>query len=77
MEKLTLWTRNVSIEFPGVKALTDTILSRYRRDPRGVMGANGAGKPTLMKCSRSQPGLNGRVYLNDRVVDLRTTIGAK
>ncbi len=78
MEKLTLGTRNVSIEFPGVKALTDVNFEVTTGEIRAVVGANGAGKSTLMKIlAGANPGYTGEVTLNNQVIDLRTTMAAK
>ena len=78
MEKLTLGTRNVSIEFPGVKALTNVNFEVTTGEIRAVVGANGAGKSTLMKIlAGANPGYTGEVYLNDQVIDLSTTMAAK
>jgi len=44
MDKLTLTTKNVSIEFPGVKALTNVDFEISTGEIRAVVGANGAGK---------------------------------
>ena len=49
MEKIKLTTHNVSIEFPGVKALDDINFEVSTGEIRAVVGANGAGKSTLMK----------------------------
>ena len=49
MDKITLGTRKVSIEFPGVKALSDVDFEISTGMIHAVMGANGAGKSTLMK----------------------------
>ena len=44
MGKITLGTRNVSIEFPGVKALSDVNFEVSTGMIHALMGANGAGK---------------------------------
>lgn len=78
MEKITLGTRKVSIEFPGVKALSDVDFEIQTGVIHAVMGANGAGKSTLMKVlAGSNPDYTGEVLYNGNVVDLRNTAAAK
>lgn len=78
MEKIVLKTKNVSISFPGVKALDSVDFEVSTGEIRAVVGANGAGKSTLMKVlAGANPTYTGEVLLNDEVVDLRTPIEAK
>ena len=78
MDKITLGTKNVSIEFPGVKALSDVDFEISTGTIHAVMGANGAGKSTLMKVlAGSNPGYTGDVLYNGNVVEVRTPIAAK
>ncbi len=46
---LILEMRDISKEFPGVKALSDVSMSVRRGDVHAICGENGAGKSTLMK----------------------------
>jgi len=78
MEKLALETNNVSIEFPGVKALANVDFKVSTGEIRAVVGANGAGKSTLMKIlAGANPTYTGDVLLNGKVVDLRSTMAAQ
>lgn len=77
-QKITLGTRQVSIEFPGVKALSNCDFEISTGMIHAVMGANGAGKSTLMKVlAGSNPGYTGDVLYNGGVVELRTPLAAK
>lgn len=78
MEKKTLGTKNVSIEFPGVRALDNVDFEISTGEVRALVGANGAGKSTLMKVlAGANPTYTGECYLNGEHVDLRTPLGAK
>jgi len=78
MSKITLETRNVSIEFPGVKALDNVNFSVSTGEIRAVVGANGAGKSTLMKVlAGANPSYTGEVLINGKKVDLKTPVDAK
>lgn len=77
-DKITLGTKKVSIEFPGVKALSDVDFEISTGTIHAVMGANGAGKSTLMKVlAGSNPGYTGEVLYNGEAVEVRTPIAAK
>ena len=50
MQDILLEIKDVSKEFPSVKALSDVSLTVRRGTVHALMGENGAGKSTLMKC---------------------------
>lgn len=78
MEKITLETKGVSIEFPGVKALSDIDFSISTGTIHALMGANGAGKSTLMKVlAGANPTYTGEVLYNGKPVELRHPMDAK
>ncbi len=78
MDRIKLSTKNVSIEFPGVKALEDINFEVSTGEIRAVVGANGAGKSTLMKVlSGANPDYTGAVFLDEKEVELRTPVDAK
>ena len=78
MDKITLGTKNVSIEFPGVKALSNVDFEIETGKIHAVLGANGAGKSTLMKVlAGSNPDYTGDVLYNGKVVELRKPVAAK
>lgn len=78
MEKITLGAKNVSMEFPGVKALSGVDFEVTTGEIHAVVGANGAGKSTLMKVlAGANPDYTGEVLLQGKPVELRTPIAAK
>ena len=78
MDRISLGTRKVSIEFPGVKALNQVDFEVSTGEIRAVVGANGAGKSTLMKVlAGANPEYTGEVFLNGKAVELRTPLAAK
>ena len=77
-KKIRLEVKNVSIEFPGVKALSEVNFAVETGDIRAVVGANGAGKSTLMKVLTGvNPGYTGEIYFNGEKVDIRSPQKAK
>jgi len=50
MQEYLLEMKNISKEFPSVKALSDVTFRLRRGTVHALMGENGAGKSTLMKC---------------------------
>ena len=78
MDRISLGTRKVSIEFPGVKALNQVDFEVSTGEIRAVVGANGAGKSTLMKVlAGANPEYTGEVCRNGKAVELRTPLSAK
>ena len=67
MDRISLGTRKVSIEFPGVKALNQVDFEVSTGEIRAVVGANGAGKSTLMKVlAGANPEYTGEVCRNGK-----------
>ena len=78
MDRITIGTKNVSIEFPGVKALSNVDFEISTGTIHAVMGANGAGKSTLMKVlAGANPTYTGEVLYNGKTVELRNPMSAK
>ncbi len=77
-QRLKLEVKDVSIEFPGVKALSNVDFVMETGDIRAVVGANGAGKSTLMKVlAGANPGYTGDVYFGGEKADLSSPAKAK
>lgn len=65
--------KNITIEFPGVKALNEVHFSTQSGTSHALIGANGAGKSTLMKVlSGAYNHYTGEIYLNGKKVDIRS-----
>ncbi|MGI6176240.1 MAG: sugar ABC transporter ATP-binding protein [Christensenellales bacterium] len=63
---------NISIEFPGVKALDDVSFDLKKGEVHVLLGENGAGKSTLMKIlSGVYKRSTGTVYLNGKRIDFQ------
>ncbi|MDQ0252829.1 ribose transport system ATP-binding protein [Evansella vedderi] len=61
--------KNITREFPGVKALNDVSFNIRRGEIHALVGENGAGKSTLMKIlSGVQDPSKGKIYLNGKEV---------
>ncbi len=74
----TVAMESISIEFPGVKALSDVDLNLRSGTIHALVGANGAGKSTLMKVlSGAYNHYTGRIFVNGQEVDIRTPRDAK
>ncbi len=70
--------KNISIEFPGVKALTNVNFQIESGAIHALLGANGAGKSTLMKIlGGAYDHYHGTIRFDGREVDIRTPRDAK
>ena len=69
MQDILLEMKNISKEFPSVKALDDVSLTVRRGTVHALMGENGAGKSTLMKCLFGIYGADkGQIFLEGKEV---------
>lgn len=70
--------KNISIEFPGVKALKDVDLTVETGRIYALVGTNGAGKSTLMKVLSGAYGhYTGSIYIDGEEVTIRLPREAK
>ncbi|WNF23833.1 sugar ABC transporter ATP-binding protein [Mesobacillus jeotgali] len=75
---MKLQMKNISIEFPGVRALNDVDFSTETGRIHALIGANGAGKSTLMKVlSGAHDHYTGEIQLNGESVEIRTPADAQ
>ena len=66
--------KNITVQFPGVKALDDVSFSLRRGEVHVLLGENGAGKSTLVKVLSGVYKRNsGEVYVDGKAVEFRTT----
>lgn len=78
MDRIKLETKNISIEFPGVKALDKVNFEVSTKEILAVVGANGAGKSTLMKVlAGANPRYTGDILINGEKFEIRTPVEAK
>lgn len=64
---------NISIEFPGVKALDEVSITLKKGEVHVLLGENGAGKSTLMKIlSGVYRRTTGKIYFKGEEVDFQT-----
>ncbi len=70
--------RNISVEFPGVKALQNVDCDFKGGEVKAVVGANGAGKSTLMKVlSGVNSNYTGEITIDGKPVQISNTKVAK
>ena len=78
MRSILLEARDISVAFPGVKALDHVDFQLSPGEIHALVGANGAGKSTLMKVlAGANPGYQGEIWLDGRKVELRTPAAAQ
>lgn len=65
--------KNISIEFPGVKALDQVNFTLKKGTVHALIGANGAGKSTLMKVlSGAHSHFDGTIHINGQAASIQT-----
>lgn len=74
----TLEMKNISIEFPGVKALNQVDFSMKTGEIQALIGANGAGKSTLMKVlSGAYDHYTGEIWFDGQNLKIRSPKNAQ
>ncbi len=78
MKNSKLEMKNISIEFPGVKALDGVDFSLTCSSSHALIGANGAGKSTLMKVlAGAHKHYTGEILIDGKQVSIRSPKDAK
>ncbi|WP_106769229.1 sugar ABC transporter ATP-binding protein [Paenibacillus faecalis] len=77
-QAIRLEMKQISIEFPGVKALDNVDFATETGSSHALIGANGAGKSTLMKVlSGAYSHYTGEIYIDGQLVHIRSPKDAK
>ncbi|MDY6868801.1 MAG: ATP-binding cassette domain-containing protein, partial [Chloroflexota bacterium] len=78
MEKHKIELREITVEFPGVKALDNVDFNIESGEVRAVVGENGAGKSTLMKVlSGVYSHYTGDIFIDGVLTHIDSPIEAK
>jgi len=78
MNEIKLEMKDISIEFPGVKALSNVDFSLTGGTIHALIGANGAGKSTLMKVlAGANTHYTGKIFVDGEPVEIRSPKDAK
>ena len=80
MSDLILQMKNITKEFPGVRALSDVSLEVSRGEIHALCGENGAGKSTLMKVlSGVEPfkSYTGEIFFNNELCHFQGIKGSE
>ncbi len=77
-ENVLLDVRKIEMKFPGVKALDGVDFQARRGEVHAIMGENGAGKSTIIKCITGvHHKTGGHVYFNGKEIAPKTTSEAQ
>lgn len=78
MNQHSLEMQDISVEFPGVKAIEKADITFKTGEIHALVGANGAGKSTLMKVlSGVNTHYKGQIYLDGTPIEIRSPKEAK
>lgn len=78
VKRQKLEMKDISIEFPGVKALSNVDFMLNTGSIHALIGANGAGKSTLMKVlSGAYDHYTGKIYIDNNEVEIGSPKDAK